>query len=63
MALAAQRVRIEAPIPGKSAIGIEVPNKEIAVVKLAQIIQSKEFKENSSPLAVALGKIFPVKCW
>ncbi|MFA0816375.1 MAG: DNA translocase FtsK 4TM domain-containing protein [Anaerofustis sp.] len=56
MALAAQRVRIEAPIPGKSAIGIEVPNKEIAVVKLAQIIQSKEFKENSSPLAVALGK-------
>ena len=56
MALAAQRVRIEAPIPGKSAIGIEVPNKEIAVVKLSQIIQSKEFKDNQSPLAIALGK-------
>ncbi len=56
MALAAQRVRIEAPIPGKSAIGIEVPNKEIAVVKLSQIIQSAEFENDKSPLAVALGK-------
>ncbi len=56
MSLAAQRVRIEAPIPGKSAIGIEVPNKEIAVVKLSHIIQSHEFRSNTSPLAVALGK-------
>ncbi len=57
MALAAQRVRIEAPIPGKSAIGIEVPNKEIAVVKLSHILASHEFKSNPSPLAVALGKM------
>jgi S-DNA-T family DNA segregation ATPase FtsK/SpoIIIE len=57
MALAAQRVRIEAPIPGKSAIGIEVPNKEIAVVKLSHILASHEFTSNPSPLAVALGKM------
>lgn len=56
MALAAQRVRIEAPIPGKSAIGIEVPNKEVAIVKLSQIIQTPEFENHKSPLAVALGK-------
>ncbi len=56
MALAAQRVRIEAPIPGKSAIGIEVPNKQVAIVKLAHILSCKEFKNNKSPLAVALGK-------
>jgi S-DNA-T family DNA segregation ATPase FtsK/SpoIIIE len=57
MALAAQRVRIEAPIPGKSAIGIEVPNKEIAVVKLSHILASQEFKNSASPQAVALGKM------
>ncbi len=56
MSLAAQRVRIEAPIPGKAAIGIEVPNKETSVVKLSHIIRNKKFTTNSSPLAVALGK-------
>ena len=56
MSLAAQRVRIEAPIPGKSAIGIEVPNKEVATVRLAQIISSDAFRRHTSPLAVALGK-------
>jgi len=56
MALAAQRVRIEAPIPGKSAIGIEVPNKEVSVVKLSQILQTPEFENHKSPIAVALGK-------
>ena len=56
MSLAAQRVRIEAPIPGKAAIGIEVPNKETSVVKLSHIIRNKKFTSNTSPLAVALGK-------
>ena len=56
MSLAAQRVRIEAPIPGKSAIGIEVPNKEVATVRLSQIISSEAFRKHASPLAVALGK-------
>ena len=55
MALASQGVRIEAPIPGKSAIGIEVPNKEISMVKFSSIVQSKQFTEHPSPLAVALG--------
>ena len=56
MALAAQRVRIEAPIPGKSAIGIEVPNKEVDIVRLSEILSSSEFTSHPSPLAIALGK-------
>ncbi|MDR2519679.1 MAG: DNA translocase FtsK [Eubacteriaceae bacterium] len=56
MSLAAQRVRIEAPIPGKSAIGIEVPNKEISIVRLSQILSTEEFRAHPSPLAVAMGK-------
>lgn len=56
LALAAKSVRIEAPIPGKSAIGIEVPNKEIQTVRLAHVIKAPEFTKNKSPLAVALGK-------
>ncbi len=56
LALAAKSVRIEAPIPGKSAIGIEVPNKQIQTVKLGHVIKAPEFKQNKSPLAVALGK-------
>ena len=54
--LAASGVRIEAPIPGKAAIGIEVPNKEIVPVFLKDVLDSKEFKENESKLAFALGK-------
>ena len=49
-------IRIEAPIPGKSAVGIEVPNEKIATVGLKEIINSKEFYSNKSPLAFALGK-------
>lgn len=56
LALAAPRVRIEAPIPGKSAVGIEVPNKNIATVHIHQVLSSKEFKEHKSPIAIALGK-------
>ena len=52
--LAAPRVRIEAPIPGKSAVGIEVPNKNIATVHIHQVLSSKEFKEHKSPIAIGL---------
>ena len=54
--LAASGVRIEAPIPGKAAIGIEVPNKEVVAVFLKDVIDSKNFKDYPSKLAFALGK-------
>jgi S-DNA-T family DNA segregation ATPase FtsK/SpoIIIE len=56
LALAAPRVRIEAPIPGKSAVGIEVPNVEVAPVRLRDILESSVYRAERSPLAVALGK-------
>ncbi len=56
MALAAQRVRIVAPIPGKSAIGIEIPNLYRETVTLGDIVKSDEFKNNEGSLVVALGK-------
>lgn len=56
LALAAARVRIEAPIPGKSAVGIEVPNKETATVLLRDIIESPEFKNSKSTSTMAMGK-------
>ena len=49
-------VRIEAPVPGKSAVGIEIANSTIATVTLREVLESKEFLEHSSKLAVALGK-------
>ncbi|WP_265443366.1 FtsK/SpoIIIE family DNA translocase [Acetivibrio straminisolvens] len=54
--LAASGVRIEAPIPGKAAVGIEVPNKEVVPVFLKDVLDSKEFKDYDSKLAFALGK-------
>lgn len=54
--LAAETIRIEAPIPGKQAVGIEVPNKEKEVVHFRDVIDSDEFKENKSKLTVGLGK-------
>lgn len=54
--LAASEVRIEAPIPGKSAVGIEVPNKENFVVTLREMLESKEFNEHPSDIAFAVGK-------
>ena len=54
--LAAETIRIEAPIPGKQAVGIEVPNKEKEMVGLREVIESDEFKNNKSKLSVALGK-------
>lgn len=56
LSLAASQVRIEAPIPGKSAVGIEVPNKEIAVVHLREVLEDPAFTEANSRLTVALGK-------
>ena len=56
LALAAPLVRIEAPIPGKAAIGIEIPNKNAAQVLLREVIESKEFSSERSPIAFALGK-------
>lgn len=55
MNLAAVGVRIEAPIPGKSAVGIEVPNKNTTIVKMRNIIESPEFVNAKSKLTVALG--------
>lgn len=54
--LEAQNVRIEAPIPGKRAVGIEVPNKKSATVTLRSILGSSEWQEVHSPLAFAVGK-------
>lgn len=54
--MAAQQVRIEAPVPGKSVVGIEVPNKEVAIVHLREVLESKEFQDSSSKLLAALGK-------
>jgi S-DNA-T family DNA segregation ATPase FtsK/SpoIIIE len=56
LSLAATGVRIEAPIPGKSAVGIEVANKAKATVYLREVLETEEFLGNSSKLAVALGK-------
>ena len=54
--LAAEDIRIEAPIPGKAAVGIEVPNKEKAAVAFRDLIESQEFKNSSSKISFAVGK-------
>jgi DNA segregation ATPase FtsK/SpoIIIE, S-DNA-T family len=56
MALAARSLRIEAPIPGKSAVGIEVPNKDFNVVALRRILEEVDFKASGSTLTFALGR-------
>ncbi|MCD8222754.1 MAG: DNA translocase FtsK [Clostridiales bacterium] len=56
LSLAAEDIRIEAPIPGKSAVGIEVPNKETTVVYLRDLLESDSFKNHTSRLAFAVGK-------
>ncbi len=62
LGLAARGVRIEAPIPGKAAIGIEVPNKEQTPVFFREILESNEFKNNKYKVACALGKDITGKC-
>ena len=54
--LAAETIRIEAPIPGKQAVGIEVPNKEKETVHFREVVESDEFQDHKSKLSVALGK-------
>ncbi|MBI5554924.1 MAG: DNA translocase FtsK [Elusimicrobia bacterium] len=56
LALRAARVRILAPIPGKNAVGIEIPNSKPQVVSLREIFESKEFQTDDSKLTLALGK-------
>ncbi|MFH1430068.1 MAG: DNA translocase FtsK 4TM domain-containing protein [Candidatus Uhrbacteria bacterium] len=63
LALAAHPIRIEAPIPGKSLVGIEVPNQKVAVVRLREGLESPSFRESKSPLTIALGKDVAGHVW
>ena len=56
LALAAPSVRIEAPIPGKSAVGIELPNQKTSLVHIKEILEADDYRRASTPLTVALGK-------
>lgn len=56
LSLAAERLRIQAPVPGHSYVGIEVPNTSTALVRLRTLIESPEFHQIQSPLAIALGR-------
>ena len=55
LALSARTIRVQAPVPGKGFVGIEVPNDEIALVALRDLIESEAFKRLKSPLRFALG--------
>lgn len=63
LALAAHPIRIEAPIPGKSLVGIEVPNQSVATVGLREILEAKEFRERKTSLTFSLGKDVSGKPW
>ncbi|KKP37776.1 MAG: cell division FtsK/SpoIIIE [Candidatus Peregrinibacteria bacterium GW2011_GWA2_33_10] len=56
LALAAKGIRIEAPIPGKSMVGIEIPNDNRSTVRLRELIESKEYKEFADPLKLPIGR-------
>ena len=56
LSLAATQVRIEAPIPGKAAVGIEIPNQSASTVYIRDLLDSEDFTQAKSPLTVALGK-------
>lgn len=56
LALAASSLRMELPIPGKALVGIEVPNKSTAIVRLREVMQTKDFVDHKSKLALALGR-------
>ena len=56
MALSAETIRIQAPIPGKDVVGIEIPNDTVDTIYLRELLDSQLFKEASSPLTMALGK-------
>lgn len=63
LALAAHPIRIEAPIPGKSLVGIEIPNSVKTTVGLGTILASDEYQHSGKPLLVSLGKSIPGKCY
>ncbi len=63
LALAAHPIRIEAPIPGKSLVGVEVPNQAKAIVGLREILSDKDFKGRKTNLTLALGKDVSGKAW
>ncbi|OGY89622.1 MAG: hypothetical protein A2927_00710 [Candidatus Komeilibacteria bacterium RIFCSPLOWO2_01_FULL_45_10] len=63
LALAAHPIRLEAPIPGKSLVGVEVPNQHIAVVKLKDILESDDFKKKKGRLKIGLGEDVAGRCW
>ena len=63
LSLAAHPIRIEAPIPGRSLVGIEVPNQVIAIVGLREVLDSKEFKARRTNLTICLGKDVSGKPW
>ena len=56
LALSAERLRIQAPVPGKPYVGIEVPNTRSSVVRLRPVLETEEFYKVNSPLAIALGR-------
>ncbi len=56
LALAARDIRIEAPVPGKPVVGIEVPNSEVAIVTLREVLESPSFEHDESKLAIGLGR-------
>lgn len=56
MALRAETIRIQAPIPGKDVVGIEIPNRTVETIYLRELLESKLFQEASSPLTIVLGK-------
>ncbi len=63
LALAAHPIRIEAPIPGKSLVGLEVPNQSVATVGMREMFESKEWRERRDHLAFALGRDVTGKPW
>lgn len=63
LSLAAHPIRIEAPIPGKSLVGIEVPNQQVATVGLREILESRDFRERKHNLTFVLGKDVAGKPW
>lgn len=63
LALAAHPIRIEAPIPGQSLVGIEVPNQKVAMVTLRELLESNEFKKTEHNMMIALGKDVAGKVW
>jgi len=63
LALAAHPIRIEAPIPGQSLVGVEVPNQKVAMVTLRELLESEEFTKRPHNMMIALGKDVAGKVW